>query len=100
MTETKSPENKLGPVQVSRERADSHAKDWQRVPKLRASVDAIVASPLAALKKDAVVTGAEQTVAGTGWLPSCLRVRTAEATRTEAAPDNTNRVPDEPALAA
>ncbi len=64
MTETKSPENKLGPVQVSRERADSHAKDWQRVPKLRASVDAIVASPLAALKKDAVVMGAGGTDAG------------------------------------
>ena len=75
MTETKSPENKLGPVQVSRERADSHAKDWQRVPKLRASVDANVASPLAALKKDAVVTGAEQTLAGTGWLPAVLRVQ-------------------------
>ncbi len=33
------------------------------------------ASPLASLKKDAVVAGAEQSVAGTGWLPSCLRTR-------------------------
>lgn len=37
-------------------------------------VDANAASPLAALKKDAVVAGAEQTVAGTGWLPTVLRV--------------------------
>jgi ParB family chromosome partitioning protein len=37
------------------------------------AVDANAASPLAALKKDAVVTGAEQTVAGRGWLPSFLR---------------------------
>jgi len=40
------------------------------------AVDANAASPLAALKKDAVVTGAEQTVAGTGWLPAVLRVQT------------------------
>lgn len=37
------------------------------------AVDANAASPLAMLKKDAAVTGAEQTVAGTGWLPLCLR---------------------------
>ena len=39
------------------------------------AVDANAASPLAALKKDAVVTGAEQTMAGTGWLPAVLRVQ-------------------------
>jgi len=39
------------------------------------AVDANAASPLAALKKDDAVSGAEQTVAGTGWLPSILRVR-------------------------
>lgn len=37
------------------------------------AVDANAASPLAALKKDAAVTGAEQTVAGRRWLPSFLR---------------------------
>lgn len=42
------------------------------------AVDANAASPLAALKKDAAATGAEQTVAGTGWLPSVLRVGTPE----------------------
>ncbi len=39
------------------------------------AVDANAASPLAALKKDAVVAGAEQVLAGTGWLPECLRTR-------------------------
>ena len=43
------------------------------------AVDANAAASLATLKKDAVVTGAEQTLAGTGWLPSCLRIRNAEA---------------------
>lgn len=37
------------------------------------AVDANAASPLATLKKDAAVTGAEQTMAGTRWLPSFLR---------------------------
>ena len=45
------------------------------------AVDANAASPLAALKKVAVVTGAEQTVAGTGWLPACLRINTAQTKR-------------------
>ena len=31
------------------------------------------ASPLASLKKDAVVAGAEQTLTGLGWLPPMLR---------------------------
>lgn len=31
------------------------------------------ASPLTALKKDDAVKGAEQTIASTGWLPTCLR---------------------------
>ncbi len=62
------------------------------------AVDANAASPLAALKKDAVVTGAEQTVAGTGWLPACLRIRSAETRQTEAAADDRRRVPGEPAL--
>ena len=45
------------------------------------AIDANAASPLAALKKDAAVTGAEQTVAGTGWLPTVLRVGTPEKVR-------------------
>jgi hypothetical protein len=47
-----------------------------------------------------VVTGAEQTVAGTGWLPACLRINTAQTRQTEAAADDTRRVPGEPALTA
>jgi ParB family chromosome partitioning protein len=42
------------------------------------AVDANAASPLDTLKKDAAVTGAEQTVAGTGWLPTVLRVGMSE----------------------
>ena len=45
------------------------------------AIDANAASPLAALKKDAAVTGAEQSVAGTGWLPTVLRVGTPEKVR-------------------
>ncbi len=56
------------------------------------AVDANAASPLAALKKDAVVTGAEQTVAGTRWLPTVLRVGTPEKV-------SPSGVADEPPLA-
>jgi ParB family chromosome partitioning protein len=37
------------------------------------AIDANAASPLAALRKDAAVAGAEQTLAGIPWLPACLR---------------------------
>jgi ParB family chromosome partitioning protein len=37
------------------------------------AVDINAAAPLAALKKDAAVAGAEQAMAGAGWLPMCLR---------------------------
>jgi hypothetical protein len=46
------------------------------------------------------VKGAAQTVAGTGWLPACLRINTDETKQTEAAADDTCRVPAEPALTA
>ena len=46
------------------------------------------------------MTGAEQTVAGTGWWPACLRTNTAQTKQTEAAADDTCRVPAEPALTA
>lgn len=48
------------------------------------AVDANAASPLAGLKKDAVVAGAEQTMAGMGWLPACLRTQTPAAAAAEA----------------
>jgi ParB family transcriptional regulator, chromosome partitioning protein len=63
------------------------------------AVDANAASPLAALKKDAAVTGAEQTVAGTGWLPSFLRTvaeaQVAEKGRSGVQEQSENQVPVE-----
>lgn len=52
------------------------------------AVDANAASPLAALKKAAAATGAEQTVAGAGWLPSCLRTRAAAEAAADHAPQD------------
>jgi ParB family chromosome partitioning protein len=37
------------------------------------AVGAHAAGPLAGLKKDMAVSRAERALAGTGWLPSCLR---------------------------
>ncbi|MDZ7855745.1 hypothetical protein [Sphaerotilus sp.] len=39
------------------------------------AVDANAASPLVGLKKDAVVAGAVQAMAESGWLPACLRTQ-------------------------
>lgn len=52
----------------------NHVSKGQILEVVTEAADANAASPLAALKKDAVVAGAEQTVAGTGWLPTVLRV--------------------------
>ncbi|MDP3323238.1 ParB/Srx family N-terminal domain-containing protein [Hydrogenophaga sp.] len=52
----------------------NHVSKSRILEVVKEAADANAASPLAALKKDAVVTGAEQTVAGTGWLPTVLRV--------------------------
>ena len=57
------------------------------------AVNANAASPLAALKKDEVVAGAEQTVAGMGWLPSFLRT-TAKSNLGEDAKRATQEVPE------
>ncbi len=42
------------------------------------------AAPLAGLKKDGVAAGAEQVVAGKGWLPQCLRTQPSRAAAVEA----------------
>jgi ParB family chromosome partitioning protein len=70
------------------------------------AVDANAASPLAALKKDAAVTGAEQTVAGSDWLPTVLRVGMPEkvspsggADEPPVGPDGATQRVQEPALA-
>ena len=39
-------------------------------------------------------------LAGTGWLPACLRIRTAEMRQTEAAVNDTSRAPGVPAVTA
>lgn len=78
------------------------------------AVDANAASPLAALKKEAVVTGAEQAVVGMGWLPTVLRVGMPEKVNPsntdtdkppvahgeeQAEPDGATQLAQEPALA-
>ena len=61
------------------------------------AVDANAASPLAALKKADAASGAEQTVAGTGWLPACLRMQVPASRDTNS---NANREEaDQPAEA-
>ena len=51
----------------------SHVSKSRIMDVVTEAAGANAASPLAALKKNDVVTGAEQTIAGTGWLPACLR---------------------------
>lgn len=64
------------------------------------AVDANAASPLAALKKADAASGAEQTVAATGWLPACLRTRRAAEAATDEALDNAPEHAASEALAA
>jgi ParB family chromosome partitioning protein len=53
----------------------SHVSKARILDVVTEAVDANAASPLAALKKADAASGAEQTVAATGWLPACLRTR-------------------------
>ena len=66
----------------------NHVSKARLVEVVTEAVDANAASPLAALKKADAVSGAEQTLAGTGWLPHCLRTRRAEAERSADEPAN------------
>jgi len=50
-----------------------HVSKARIVEVVTEAAGANAASPLASLKKDAAVSGAEQTLAGTRWLPPCLR---------------------------
>lgn len=66
----------------------SHVSKARILDVVTEAVDANAASPLAALKKADAASGAEQTVAATGWLPACLRTpRAAEAATDEALDD-------------
>jgi ParB family chromosome partitioning protein len=49
------------------------------------AVDAPAAGPLAMLKKDAVVAGAERALSGSRWLPACLRTQSASGAQAEVA---------------
>ncbi len=51
----------------------NHVSKSQVLSVVTEAVDINAAAPLASLKKDAVVAGAEQAIVGSGWLPKCLR---------------------------
>ncbi|MDP1691905.1 MAG: chromosome partitioning protein ParB [Burkholderiaceae bacterium] len=63
----------------------SHVSKARILDVVTEAVDANAASPLAALKKADAASGAEQTVAATGWLPACLRTRLAGGTAADEA---------------
>lgn len=62
----------------------SHVSKSRILDVVTEAAGANAASPLVALKKDDVVKGAEQTIAGTGWLPTCLRTLTQTVAQQEA----------------
>ena len=64
----------------------SHVSKSRILDVVTEAADANAASPLAALKKDDAVKGAEQTITGTGWLPTCLRTRAFAAATVAAEP--------------
>lgn len=55
-----------------------HVSKARIVEVVTEAVDANTASPLAAFKKDAAVSGAEQALVGREWLPSVLHVKPVE----------------------
>ncbi|MES2089148.1 MAG: chromosome partitioning protein ParB, partial [Pseudomonadota bacterium] len=55
----------------------NHVSKGRLVEVVTEAVDINAAAPLAALKKDAAVSGAEQAIAGAAWLPMCLRTGTS-----------------------
>ena len=57
------------------------------------AVDANAGQPAGRAQKGCRGDRAEQTVAGTGWLPACLRINTAQTRQTETAADDTRRCP-------
>jgi ParB family chromosome partitioning protein len=61
----------------------SHVSKARILEVVTEAVDANAANPLAALKKANAASGAEQTVASTGWLPACLRTRRVAGTVTD-----------------
>lgn len=78
----------------------SHVSKARILDVVTEAVDANAASPLAALKKSDAASGAEQTVAATGWLPPCLRSRPAPETSANGRPPGTSAHIVDQALAA
>jgi ParB family chromosome partitioning protein len=78
----------------------SHVSKARILDVVTEAVDVNAASPLAALKKADAASGAEQTVAATGWLPACLRTRRAVETATDEALDDAPEPASPEALAA
>jgi ParB family chromosome partitioning protein len=75
----------------------SHVSKSRILEVVTEAVDANAASPLVALKKADAASGAEQIVAGTGWLPACLRMQVPASRDTNS---NANREEaDQPAEA-
>jgi ParB family chromosome partitioning protein len=63
----------------------AHVAKSQLMAAVREAVSAEAAAPLAAMKKDAAVASAERLLAGTGWLPACLRTTPSTAPQPEPA---------------
>ena len=61
----------------------SHVSKSRILDVVTEAAGANAASPLVALKKDDAVKGAEQTIASTGWLPTCLRTLTQTVAQQE-----------------
>ncbi len=78
----------------------SHVSRARILDVVTEAVDGNAASPLAALKKADAASGAEQTVAATGWLPTCLRTRRAAEAATDEALDDAPEHATSEALAA
>lgn len=69
----------------------NHVSKNQVLSVVTEAMDINAAAPLAALKKDAAVAGAEQAIAGSGWLPRCLRTLAVQRHESsEAAADGTD----------
>jgi ParB family chromosome partitioning protein len=65
----------------------SHVSKATTLAAVTEGAGANAAAPLAGLKKDGAVAGAEQALAATGWLPRCLRTSPSGEGRSEEAAD-------------
>src|SRR5690606_17471961 len=73
----------------------NHVSKSQLLAVVTEAVDINAAAPLASLKKEAAVAGAEQAMAGCGWLPRCLRTGIQSAAAEEAGAAHTEHAESE-----